>query len=957
MYSGASSKPLKIRIYGYKLASNTWSDSAIDLWTPNLSAGVGNTTPTITGTVLEYDANDLNANDDVISTKQNKPISLDVTANDTNYSGATLSYVQPNPAIGTVTNNGTVLTFSPATDYKGDTSFTYTLTKGTKTSTATVYVSVTELLPSLVVWNGALQTPKAVVSNSNIAGNDLTVVSNASSNLLGIYNNYFNILNFGTSNFDANKYIQVSVTPKLNYKITLSKFQFTYFAPDTDQAATKFQVRYSTDPNFADGGTILMGETDVIKGQDTTPNIPPFPEGVNVKSLYELKTFYIRIYPYGMSNTANNNNINFQIKNDYGGDIGPTVEGFVERSDNLIANPDTATTSSNTAINIPILANDENYSGLQSITVTQPANGTVVVNGTTDVTFTPNVGFSGTTTFQYTLFNGSAYSTATVTVNVTGEQIAIWTGTAWKDDVLPLVNRKVIFRGNYAASDLQSSELYAKEIEIEPNVNVLIGSDKTLIVQDKIVNKGILTFENNASLVQINDVQNTGNITYKRISDPMKNKDYTYWSSPVAGQTAKALSPNTYRTDYYHWKNGWIFWTGLMEIGKGYIIAVPRPGTYSNTEVAFASGAATYKQPVQFIGVPNNGTITAPTPLGGKEYLVGNPYPSAIDAEQFLEDNKNSIKGSVYLWNNSIPSVTGKTVNNSNDYIVYNATGSTKAQISVNSVNSSNNFKIAAGQSFFVQTLSTTTGAVTFNNTMRYDAPTAKSSKTTKNKSRLWLNLTNTQGAFKQLLVGYLAEASNDFEPRYDAETYNGNSFVNFYSIVQNKTLTIQGRSLPFNEADEIPLGYSSTIDGDFSIAIDETDGDLKNQNIFLEDKQTGVTYNLQKGNYTFTTAKGTFNDRFVLKYTTTTLGIGDVENTDNTLTIAVKNKIITIDAQNETIQKVMVYDLSGKMIYNNSHVQQSTLQIVTLQNVANQVVLVKVLLENGTMVTKKVIL
>jgi hypothetical protein len=58
---------------------------------------------------------------------------------------------------------------------------------------------------------------------------------------------------------------------------------------------------------------------------------------------------------------------------------------------------------------------------------------------------------------------------------------------------------------------------------------------------------GSLTFENNASLLQINDqVINTGTITYKRKTTPIDKFDYT-WSSSVKDQTLLAVSQYTSR--------------------------------------------------------------------------------------------------------------------------------------------------------------------------------------------------------------------------------------------------------------------------------------------------------------------------------------------------------------------------------------------------------------------------
>jgi hypothetical protein len=61
------------------------------------------------------------------------------------------------------------------------------------------------------------------------------------------------------------------------------------------------------------------------------------------------------------------------------------------------------------------------------------------------------------------------------------------------------------------------------------------------ITNELTISGGFLTFENDASLVQINETAiNSGNITYKRESASVRPSDYSYWSSPVADQTFTA---------------------------------------------------------------------------------------------------------------------------------------------------------------------------------------------------------------------------------------------------------------------------------------------------------------------------------------------------------------------------------------------------------------------------------
>ena len=427
---------ITIRIYGYKLTPGKFDDSPIFL-ANTISKAPSGSVPTITGTVLNYDKTDLNANDDLISTQENRAIAFAPLTNDANTNGASITYTQPSLGTGTVSTNGSIFTFTPEPTFKGTTSFTYTLTKGNQISTATVVVYVTDLSPKLIIWNGAVMTPKAVVTDPNIIGYD--IIKGGDGTVLNVYPNEFNITglqNNGSTAENLDRYVEVSVKPKQNYNLTLKQFKFTYNSTG-NQAASMFQVRYSKSPDFDDNATVLLGPTTAVKGADTDV-IMTFPSGTRVLGNKE-ETFYIRIYPYAV---LDSNYGYFIIKNGYGGDIGPTISGIVEPSNIITAVADVAKTNTNTAVDIPILANDENYIPLVSITATQPTvGGSVTVNDDkTNITFTPTPGFTGTSTFDYTIFNGLNYSTATVTVTVNceapGNQIAFgqnqWTGYVYK---------------------------------------------------------------------------------------------------------------------------------------------------------------------------------------------------------------------------------------------------------------------------------------------------------------------------------------------------------------------------------------------------------------------------------------------------------------------------------------------------------------------------------------------
>ncbi|MBW4361111.1 T9SS sorting signal type C domain-containing protein [Flavobacterium taihuense] len=532
-------------------------------------------------------------------------------------------------------------------------------------------------------------------------------------------------------------------------------------------------------------------------------------------------------------------------------------------------------------------------------------------------------------------------------------------------------NRKAIFASNYSIT----TELDACSCQINSGVNVVVGTpgglnDTAILKLENgldVLGTATLTFENNASLVQVNDnAINTGTIIYKRISAPMKNFDFTYWSSPVKDQVLNILSPNTFWDKYYSYaSNKWVTENGnnkMNPAGKGFIIRVPKPNvTYPNGE--YWTGT-TYSQPVKFVGVPNNGIVSVPV-LAGQNNLIGNPYPSAVDAETFMEDNASVIYGALYFWtHNSAPTQTGTVYSYaSNDYAVFNISGGTAATTG----GSAPSGQIASGQSFFVG--SKIAGNFVFNNAMRISAAGSNSqffkmNKTKRaakiEKNRVWLNLTNSGGVFKQLLVGYIAGATNGLDNLYDGISFNGNSYVDFYSVDNEKMLTIQGRALPFDQTDEVPLGYKTSIAGIFEISIDKVDGALVDQNIFIEDKVTGDIVDLKKRSYSFSTAIGIFNDRFVLRYIDNNLkknvlSTNKSDLVNQSLLVSVKKHQININSSYEILDKVMVYDLNGRLLYKKENVNDKEFTIPEF-NFSEQFLVVLVQLANEEWVTKEII-
>jgi hypothetical protein len=86
-----------------------------------------------------------------------------------------------------------------------------------------------------------------------------------------------------------------------------------------------------------------------------------------------------------------------------------------------------------------------------------------------------------------------------------------------------------------------------------------------------------------------------------------------------------------------------------------------------------------------------------------------------------------------------------------------------------------------------------------------------------------------------------------------------------------------------------------------------------------------------------------------------TTTGTTDLKSAGNSITVGIDNKVINVEAPNQIIKEVFVFDVSGKLLYNKNKVLDSKLVIADLRS-SNQVLVVRVVLNNNQSEVKKVI-
>jgi len=426
---------------------------------------------------------------------------------------------------------------------------------------------------------------------------------------------------------------------------------------------------------------------------------------------------------------------------------------------------------------------------------------------------------------------------------------------------------------------------------------------------------------------------------------PIRQYDYTYWSSPVAGQTFVGYSPNTDSDRYHSFNtvaNSWVNEnpTNVMQQAKGYAIRVP--DTFDPTTPQIFNG--------EFIGVPNNGDKTTNVVLfnpGLLNYnLLGNPYPSAISVHTLID---NSTLGTLYLWTHN----TGITSNvfTSNDYAVRTRNTGTAA-LSGGAIPEA---YIAAGQGFFAS--SSATGNITFTNNMRVANNNSQFFKNALLDPQYYyfrINVTNTGGAFKQIALGYEEGATNGYDFVQDAYATPGTP-LKFYSLIGTDGFAIQGRAFPWTVNDQISLGYVSTIAGDYEIALNDYDTFFTSQDIFIEDTNSGTFHNLKVSPYTFTTAIGTFDNRFKVHYVDLSLSANEYAVSANSVYVFSNNGEIAVNSTSEKIKSVQVYDVLGRLIFTKENINNNKFSINSIAQ-RNQALIIKAQLENNQVISKKLI-
>ncbi|WJJ97245.1 LamG-like jellyroll fold domain-containing protein [Algibacter luteus] len=575
-------------------------------------------------------------------------------------------------------------------------------------------------------------------------------------------------------------------------------------------------------------------------------------------------------------------------------------------------------------------------------------------------------------------------------------------------------------------------------------IGLLIDNDKELTVNnDNEINNswylqldGTLDLKNDSQLIQtVNSdlvTSATGKILRRQegTSSPFR---YNYWGSPVGALGATSLTDNNavtnntnnssfslnmlkderennmlFTSNYTANGNISTYWLYTFKNGKTYwdwkFLNPNDPLTPGVGYTQKGTGLGDSEQQYIFEGKPNNGTILIDVAdVGGPgsvanhsktEYLLANPYPSAIDVHQFIDDNVGVIDGYLQLWQQ-----WGGDSHNLSEYeggyAQVNKTGSIRAYQFVGFYGDNTGSQdgcivptryLPVGQGFIAEIVAD--GQVEFNNSQRvfikesdadgtYDNGSAFS-KTTNGKGektetasktaeeenpmqRIRLEFNSVKGTEtrRELLLGFSDFTTDSFDYGFDAKnTETSSNDLNLVLEGQNMNIQAYG---PITTDKVVPLNFKSSGDNSFEIRITDTENLDESQEIYIKDNLTGVYFDLtQDAAYSFSSEQGIFNNRFEIVFQSEqqSLSIEESMVSENYIYYQNTTNTLFVKKLNSAVSKLSLVNMRGQIVLELLNVSTEQLKNgIPFSNIATGAYVVCMRTEANEVLTKKIII
>jgi Secretion system C-terminal sorting domain len=582
------------------------------------------------------------------------------------------------------------------------------------------------------------------------------------------------------------------------------------------------------------------------------------------------------------------------------------------------------------------------------------------------------------------------------------------------------------------------------QVFVSSNSFVYVNDQYLYVKQDVELNAGTsnIYLRNNSQLLQ----GTTGVSTNRGLGalsvfqeGTVNDYQYNYWCSPVGGSSAVAgnspfgitqlgvpttitattaatiLPMNSYNglatvgavsiAPYWIWKfitsNAYSQWVQVgsastLNAGEGFTMK-GTSGTDTTTIIGVQNNAGS-AQRYDFRGKPNDGNISIAVTTGNRT-LTGNPFPSAIDLNLFLNDPSNVtlIDGTALFWEHD------KTVNSHylasyrGGYGVYNGSTGIYSPATFYTYDGAGNqvgtystpgnvyqrrFS-PVGQGFKVRGIGN--GNVLLKNTHRvfvkeaiinnsqfernaitsssdfYDAiPNVAGIDYTQISKlptpHIKINTLLNNQAVRQVALCFMNTAIDGVD-RADSKSpdVDANLPFDMYFFLGN-TEYVQSTTA-FDIDKRFPVGFKNNAPALFTIQVAGFENFNQTEEVYLFDKETGLYHDIKNAPYEVSiTASGIHNNRYEIAFKRETLGVDDMIG-DN-FTVYHNNDLNVLVIKNPnglTLKSCTLYDVTGKAVLTQVGVGSKDNYQISTANLAEGVYIVKLITDNNQEVSKKV--
>ncbi|AUC81674.1 T9SS type A sorting domain-containing protein [Lacinutrix sp. Bg11-31] len=424
---------------------------------------------------------------------------------------------------------------------------------------------------------------------------------------------------------------------------------------------------------------------------------------------------------------------------------------------------------------------------------------------------------------------------------------------------------------------------------------------------------------------------------------------------------------------------------------------------------------ASFDQQYDFAGKPNTGDINVDV-IAEQFTLVGNPYPSALDAYAFIHDTDNSsdMLGTLLFWEHDPTANSHYLTDYVGGYASYTidddgmggfiesyvpATFVTLGNdgfenTSSPPITSTNTAKFVSrylpiAQGFMIEGATGTTGIVTFKNAHRsfYKESGAESqffrtsnaNSSTQNLPdttneiqysdegyqilpqsqdirRFRLNVDFNNEITRQLLHNFVPSATTGFD--YGLET-NNNSPNPRDAYFIDGTMPYITQAHAYDIDLKIPLVVTIDVDMPLRVRIYDVQN-FNDESIYLHDKVADVYYDLTVLNFDTNLDTGTYADRFEITFTNDSNALSTDEFTNSNFSLFQNNTISQLVVANPeylTVKFVALMDITGKQIFKKTNLSNTTRYEFSTRNLSDGVYVATITLENNNTISKKVII